>query len=248
MDWNANLYNTSHAFVYGYGASLIELLNPQVGEMILDIGCGSGQLTKEIADAGAVAFGIDASEAMIDDAKTRYPALDFQVMDGQALDFPLAFDAIFSNAAFHWMPNQEALTAGIVKHLKPGGRLVVEFGGKANVLAIRTALKAAFEKRGLAFHEFWYFPSIATYSTLLEKFGLTVTYAQYYNRDTPLEGDGGMLHWLQMFGAVFFQEVNNQETKQAIIREAIEGLRPDFYTSNGWIADYKRIRIVAKKE
>lgn len=248
MKWNSDLYNDSHSFIYKFGSSLIELLKPSAGEHILDVGCGSGQLTQEIADFGCQVIGIDASESMIADAKARFPKLDFGVMDGQNIQLDTEFDAIFSNAAFHWMPNAEQVVKGLAQHLKTGGRLVIEFGGKNNVESIQRALERSFEKRNLHFQRFWYFPSIGEYASLLEKYDFRVTHAQHYDRDTPLEGEDGMKNWIKMFGDRFFEGVASDEVEK-IIDEAVESLRANFYTPvEGWWADYKRIRIVAIKE
>ena len=79
--WNPKLYNDKHAFVYSYGEDLVELLNPQAHERILDLGCGSGQLTAKLNALAKEVIGIDKSAEMIIDAQSKFPAIHFQVAD-----------------------------------------------------------------------------------------------------------------------------------------------------------------------
>src|SRR5437868_5307298 len=92
--WNPALYDGKHSFVWKYGASLLELLAPQPGERILDLGCGTGHLTAQIAEAGAEVIGIDAAAAMIEEARRAYPSLRFEIMDARDFTFAEPFDAI----------------------------------------------------------------------------------------------------------------------------------------------------------
>jgi len=140
-NWNASLYDQKHSFVSEYGKSLIPLLEPQAGESILDIGCGTGHLTKAIAEADAHVVGIDSSASMIETARTTYPDLKFLVADARNFSFPTPFDAVFSNAALHWIPEAEEVVRSIAAALKPGGRFVAEFGGKGNIATIISAFQ-----------------------------------------------------------------------------------------------------------
>ena len=105
--WNPNLYDAKHAFVWKYGADLISLLAPQAGERILDIGCGTGHLTAQIADSGATVVGTDRSAEMVNAARREYPHLQFEVADARDLRFRAEFDAVFSNATLHWIHEPE---------------------------------------------------------------------------------------------------------------------------------------------
>src|SRR5579864_6071694 len=193
--WDAALYDARHSFVWKYGAEVIELLAPRKGERILDVGCGTGHLSRQIALSGADVTGLDRSPAMIEQARKSYPEMKF--IQGDAADFEVAepFDAIFSNAALHWVKRAGQAAACIAGALKPGGRFVAEFGGKRNLAAFHGAIKSAMQAMGCAVGEdldLWYFPSIGEYASLLEANHLAVTYAVLFDRLTPLdEGENG---------------------------------------------------------
>src|SRR5690348_17992052 len=85
--WNAAEYDAKHAFVYEKAKGLVELLAPKAGERILDLGCGTGALTAEIVARGAEVLGVDRSEEMIAQARKKFPALRFEVMDARQLRF-----------------------------------------------------------------------------------------------------------------------------------------------------------------
>ena len=144
--WDANLYDKSHSFVNQMAGGVLELLNAKPGERILDLGCGTGPLTQKIADSGASVVGVDASPSMIAKARETYPSLHFEVMDALAMSFAKPFDAIFSNAALHWVKPPEVAIAKMFDAIKPGGRLVLEMGGKGNVATIQ---KAAIDARSI---------------------------------------------------------------------------------------------------
>lgn len=248
--WNADLYDRQHSFVWQFGAELVEQLSPQSGERILDLGCGTGHLTREIASRGAVAIGIDSSPTMIAQARQSYPQLQFEVADARHLSFVGEFDAVFSNAVLHWIPEAEAVVAGVWKSLKPGGRFVAEFGGTGNVAAIIVALDRAIQTAGYpispAGHS-WYFPSIAEYATVLESQGFEVTFAALFDRPTALEdGERGIQNWLEMFASGLFEGIP-AEAKLEIMAIAEKELRPQLYQKGIWYADYRRIRVVSRK-
>ena len=126
---------------------VVDLLAPRPGERILDLGCGDGALTEKLAAAGCDVVGADASAELVKAARAR--GLDARLMNGEALDFDGEFDAVFSNAALHWMLRPDAVIDGVYRALKPGGRFVGEFGGAGNVATIASALEAALDRRGL---------------------------------------------------------------------------------------------------
>jgi trans-aconitate methyltransferase len=249
-DWNATLYNDKHAFVYHYGSSLIELLEPKKGERILDVGCGSGQLTEQIAQYGAIVSGIDNSEQMIKDASDRYPHIDFYVKSAADFSFDQPFDAIFSNAALHWVLDKELAVQCMSNGLKRGGRLVLEMGGKGNVATIINELKDTLRRRGFidnAESQVWYFPTPGEYITILEKYGFAVELMQYYERPTELaDSEHGVEDWLEMFGISFFEGLDTQ-TVNSISKEIQQKIKPKIFRNNKWHADYKRLRIKAIK-
>lgn len=248
--WDAALYNEKHSFVYGYGASLVDLLNPKSQERILDIGCGSGELTDIIREKGASVVGIDNSVDMIQKAKLKFPLCEFHVADASNFEFDEPFDAIFSNAALHWVVNHKAAIGCMYKCLKSGGRMVVEFGGKDNVNMITSQLRKSLLSRGYekqAKLRLWYFPSNAEYTAQLEAAGFNVSFAELYERPTELaDEDTGIINWLSMFAAPFFRGVESSDV-QNILKEIQESLREDLFRNGKWFADYKRIRIVAHK-
>src|SRR6185436_7080741 len=167
MKWNTELYNNKHAFVYQYGEALIELLDPKPYEKILDLGCGTGELTEKIKEKGSLIIGIDSSAEMVTKAKEKYPLISFETMDATSMNFENEFDAVFSNAVLHWIKESEKVVTNIYRSLKEGGRLVAEFGGRNNVKNIVNALESSFEKRNIEFERFWFFPSTAEYAALL---------------------------------------------------------------------------------
>ncbi len=240
--WNADLYQDKHAFVWQYGSDLVTLLAPQPGEKILDLGCGTGQLTAKLAETGAMVMGIDNSPDMITQARENYPQLEFLVANGADFSLDKSFDAIFSNAALHWMKPPEAVIACISRALKPGGRFVAEFGGKGNVDIVLEAIASTLNREVNP----WYFPSIGEYTTLLEKEGFLVREAYLFARPTALQGEEGMGDWLTMFASGILEGISQQ--KQAdIIASIVEKLRPKLYRDGTWFLDYQRIRVVAYK-
>ncbi|HEU5369911.1 MAG TPA: methyltransferase domain-containing protein [Ktedonobacterales bacterium] len=248
--WDAALYDGKHSFVWKYGASLLELLAPQPGERVLDVGCGTGHLTAQIAAAGAEVVGIDKSADMLEEARKRYPALRFELADAADVAFDAPFDAVFSNAALHWMTEPERVAANIARALKPGGRFVAEFGGKGNMQALIVAVVEALEAMGYSSEgvaSFWYFPGIGEYAALLERQGLEVTSALLFDRPTSLEGgDEGLRVWLKMFGTSFLAALSAEQQAE-LVRRVEERLRPTQYRDGTWIAPYRRLRVVATK-
>lgn len=251
MTWNPSRYDEKHAYVWSLAADLIDLLSPKPGERVLDIGCGTGHLTGRIAELGAEVVGIDASAEMIAQARKNYPGLRFEVQDTRAFRFDLPFDAVFSNAALHWIKEPERVIVCVERALKPGGRFVAEFGGKGNIERIVGAIKEACKAASFPLKEEaipWYFPSIGKYATLLERNHLEVSEAFLFDRPTPLEGGEAGLHdWIETFAASLLQHVP-PDRRPAVIQEVEEALRPTLFQSGVWQADYKRLRLKAIKE
>lgn len=156
--WDPEQYAENARFVSDLGMPVVELLSPQAGERILDLGCGDGALTIKLQEFGCEVVGIDLSPEMVAAARSR--GLDARVMDGQALEFSNELDAVFSNAALHWMKHPESVIACIQRALKPGGRFVGEFGGHGNVSAIVTAIESTLSSRGVVVASPWFFPAL----------------------------------------------------------------------------------------
>ena len=248
--WDAGHYNDQFAFIWQYGARVLDLLQPVSGERILDLGCGTGHLTADIAGTGATVIGIDHSADMIDAAKSSYPAIEFHQLDATDFQFDEPFDAIFSNAVLHWVRSPKVAIQRIHAALKPGGRFVAEFGGHGNVGAVVQALIAELERHGYtdaADRNPWFFPSIATYTALLEAHGLEPVMARLYDRPTLLDGgETGLASWLTMFGDSFLHDVPT-DVRDTIVNNVAEQLRPSLFRDGNWYADYRRLQVVAHR-
>ena len=249
--WDVELYESKHSFVSNLAIDLLELLSPQNGEKILDLGCGTGHLTYKITTKGTRVIGIDNTSTMIERANSYYPDIKFLVRDGVNLELKETFDAVFSNATLHWIKEQKKVINNIWRLLKPGGRFVAEFGGKGNIKTIISGIYEALDAAGYGGNKQlnpWYFPSIGEYATLLESEGFLLTFATLLERPTKLEGgEYGLRNWIKMFANCFFKEI--PERKQNTIIDDIQNrLRSHLFDQGKWIADYKRIRIMAFKE
>ncbi len=245
--WNTQLYDQKHAFVFQHGAGVVELLNPKPGERILDLGSGTGHLTKQMADVGADVIGLDSAASMVTAASKAYPDIEFMLGDAADFAFAQPFDAVFSNATLHWVPQANEAAACIAQALKPNGRFVAEFGGHHNMHHVATAVQAAIrDLTGLDIHHRWYFPTLAEYAGVLAHAGLELRSAWLFERPTPLEGDDGMRNWISMFGGGMFQGVPADKLDN-IIAQAEQTLRTTNYKNGQWFADYWRIRVVAVK-
>jgi trans-aconitate methyltransferase len=243
--WDPEGYAKNARFVSDLGGPVVELLAPRAGERILDLGCGDGALTAKLAALGCDIVGVDSSAQQI--AAARALGLDARAVDCQKLAFDAEFDAVFSNAALHWMKRPDDVIAGAWRALKPGGRFVAEFGGFGCVEKIRTALIAALNRRGIDGREAdpWYFPSVEDYGARLRARGFNVKYIALIPRPTPLPGD--ITGWLATFALSFTAALPAAE-RPAFIAEVKEVLRPQLCDSSGqWVVDYMRLRFAATK-
>ncbi len=249
-DWNAGLYDSSHAFVWEFGRALLSLLQPKAGEQILDIGSGTGHLTAEIAASGAQVLGIDRSPAMTAQARANFPHLRFETLDVSTLPFDQEFDAVFSNAVLHWVQPPEPAVAAMARAIKPGGRMVLEFGGYGNIVVIMDAAYHALTQLGVESPERfnpWYYPTIPEYTSLLDRHGIEVTFAHLFDRPTPLEnGELGLQNWYRMFGAALMSPIP-EAAHADFHRLTAEFAAPHLLRDGRWTADYRRIRIAGSK-
>ncbi len=243
--WDPALYDSRAAFVSRAAGGLIDWLEPRSGESILDLGCGTGELAMAIATSGARVVGLDASAEMIAAARERAPALEWIVGDGEALAFDDAFDAVFSNAALHWMTRAEAAARGIARALKPGGRLVAELGGAGCVATVCAAVAGELEARGEDPARWlrWYFPTIAQYATVLASAGLEPRAMSLFERPTRLPGSDGLRAWLQIFLSPLIQHLGGQAP--AFVAAVEARCRPRLFDGADWILDYVRLRLRA---
>src|SRR5262249_14568313 len=289
--WNAAEYDAKHAFVYEKARGLVELLAPKAGERILDLGCGTGALTAEIAARGAEVLGVDRSEEMIGQARKKFPALRFEVMDARELRFgtdaapsdtaekqiphrrspktgdrvrddrvgstarirddevrgerddngsSAGFDAVFSNAVLHWIPEADEVIAGVARALRPGGRFVAEFGGKGNIQTLVAGFHKALAALGMRPPDEvgpWFYPSVAEYAGPLEKHGLEVREASLFDRPTALEeGERGLENWIRVFRKTFVEKMGEADA-QRWIREVEQQCRGDLFRDGSWVLD-----------
>jgi trans-aconitate methyltransferase len=245
QEWNSALYDQKHSFVYEYGQDLLNLLQPQPNELVLDLGCGTGHLTAQLAQAGARVIGLDHSAQMLETARQQYPQLEFVQGDASAFSLPEACDAIFSNAVLHWVTPAAEAVACIARALKPGGRFVAEFGGHGNVANIVAAVQSVVASHTQAeVRHPWYYPSIGEYVALLEAHGLEARQAFLFDRFTKLEGEDGMRNWLTMFAESMFVDLPTV-AKETALDEIEARLRPTNFRDGVWYADYRRLRVVA---
>lgn len=240
-------YQDRHGYVFRFGEELLALLAPKAGERILDLGCGTGQLTAAVAQSGATVIGLDISPEMLAQARSNYPAIEF--IQGDAANFTLRepVDAILSNAALHWVRDAEGVAASIARALKPGGRFVAELGGHGNIQSVADAMRAVL---GPEVKHPWYYPTIGEYATILERHGLEVREARLFDRPTRVEGEDGMENWLAVFarGALAGSTMGGDPRPVAEIFKAVaEKLRESRYRDGVWTLDYRRLRLVAVK-
>jgi trans-aconitate methyltransferase len=248
--WDSRLYDESFRIITQLGAGVVELLAPRPGERIVDVGCGTGALTAQIAAAGAEIVGIDASEAMVARARELYPQLRFEVAKGEEFTLKYPVDAVFSSAALHWMSPPEAVAASVARALKPGGRFVAEMGGRGNIATIVGAIYQVLAEEGIPRERVrnpWYFPSIGEYASLLERAGFEVVLMQLFDRPTPLDDcPNGVADWLRMFGGDFLAAV--PATRREHFQERVNELTRTLLEREGhWVADYRRLRFMAVK-
>lgn len=239
--WTSDSYRQNAAYVPSLGAAVFDLLNPQPGERILDLGCGEGSLTERIVAAGATVVGVDTSPAMITGATAR--GLDARLVNAEQLPFDREFDAVFSNAVLHWVLDHDSMLAGVNRGLKPGGRFVAEFGGYGNIAAIETAIRAALTRRGWAPGIQRYYPTEAEYTARLMKHGFAVRQISLVPRPTPLPT--GMRGWLETFERSTLDSIPKSD-RESFLQEVEDLLRPAICDANGeWTAHYVRLRFRA---
>jgi trans-aconitate 2-methyltransferase len=246
---NSALDEGNHAFVEQYGEALLELLAPQDGEKILDLGCGTGDLTARIALSGACVQGIDSCELTIREARNKYPRIKFEVEDASNFQVKEPLDAVFSYTVLHWIKQPEAVIKCVEKALNPGGRFVAEFNGEGSVGAIVRALLSVLSEISGQEPEAlnpWYCPSIEEYTGLLEQQGFDVRDLSF-PRPARLSGRLGLETWIEDFVDKFLPGLSDDVRSPQVINSVEERLPRALYRDGNWIADYRIIRVVAVK-
>jgi trans-aconitate methyltransferase len=240
--WNAETYAKHAAFVPALAADLVDLLAPQPGEDILDLGCGDGVLTLEIVNRGARVLGVDRSSSMVEAAKSR--GINARVGDAERLAFDGEFDAVFTNAVLHWTRDIDAVIAGVGRSLRRPGRFVGEFGGHGNVASIVNAARAALELRGLTLDASWYYPTADAFRTVLTRHGFDIDELRLFDRPTVLPT--GITGWLATFGDPLLRGLS-ADARDEVVQEIETSLSTSNKNANGeWIADYVRLRFAAR--
>lgn len=243
--WDPATYARNARFVSDLGSPVVELLTPQPGERILDLGCGDGALTRKLVEIGCTVVAVDSSAPQVEAA--RKLGLDAHVANAEVLAFESEFDAVFSNAVLHWIKNADPMIAGVYRALKAGGRFVAECGGSGCIHKIRTALVKALDRRGVDGESRvpWYFPTPGDYATRLERAGFRVDSIALIPRPTPLPGD--IIPYLETFAQSFLQALAGS-ARSEYLEEVRAALEPELRNSDGvWIADYVRLRFAATK-
>ena len=247
--WNAQLYDKSFSYIQNMAFELIDRLSPEAGERIIDLGCGTGLMTNEIRKKGALVEGLDNDPAMIQLARERYPYIKFMCLSAAEFRTDVEYDAIFSNAALHWMKQPDLVINRIANALKPGGRFVGEMGGAGNVDTLIKSLFQALAEIGISRDEIdfpWYFPNVDEYTKLLEKGGFRVDFIQLFSRPTPLDDcANGASDWYKMFADQFLA-CTELKSREAVINRATYLAGKSLCKDGRWFADYTRLRFEAR--
>ena len=245
QSWDSEVYEKNARYVSELGRPVVQVLNPQPDERILDLGCGDGRLTKHIENLGCDVIGVDSSAALA--AAALKLGLNVAEISAYDIEYRDEFDAVFSNAALHWMKDADRVIGNVYQALRQGGRFVGEFGGHENCKAIEEALIAELERRGYdgwAVNP-WYFPTVNGYRKKLQTAGFKVRYIEILPRPTPLPE--GMLGFLDTFAASFTSVVRPDE-REAYLEDVCRRTEESLCDSEGrWVADYRRLRFEAHK-
>lgn len=248
LDWNPNLYDNKHNFVAEYGKELLEYIPNKKNQKILDLGCGTGSLTNELFNKSSNVIGIDGSLNMIEEAKSTYPNIEFYVMDACNIEWKNYFDVVFSNAVFHWIKDQRLLLSSIYNSLKSSGVLICEFGSYGNIYKIQSTFRNILKKFDYNYVDPFFFPKKDDYICILENQGFRIEFIESYDRPTVLnDGKYGLRNWVKQFFADVLESFSDSD-QMSIFEEMEEKLKPELWNGKNWIADYKRLRIVAYKE
>jgi trans-aconitate methyltransferase len=245
MKWNSKLYDNKHDFVAEYGKGLLEFVPNDKTQKILDLGCGTGVLTAELAKLCDYVLGIDGSSDMVEKAKQAYPNLDFQVMNALEMPYTQKWDVVFSNAVFHWILNHDLLLQKIQQSLKPSGKLVCEFGAYGNIKTIEQGFGNVLQDIGVPFTSKFNFPTVDSFGFLLEKHGFSIEKIYDYDRPTPLkDGEKGLYNWAKQFFETDLERFSDVE-QDLILKGLMDKVQVKLWNGTFWTADYRRLKVIA---
>ena len=247
MDFHSSLHNKKHDFINEYSKSLLEFVPIKKDQSILDLGCGTGTLTAELAQRAHKVIGLDYSASAIATAKTQFPDIEFNVCDISHLSFENQWDVVFSHAVFHWIADHNTLLQGIYKVLKKHGDLICEFGGNGNLAIIEGAFAKVLKEHGYDYTPRFYAYTVETFRKSLEDNGFIVE--KIYDFDKPKMLDGGkdgLVLWMKQFFASKLVEI--PEETQTIIFKKVEVLTKEtLWNGTQWKVDHRRLRAIAHK-
>ncbi len=245
MEWNSSLYDKKHDFVAEYGKDLLTYIPDHPAQSILDLGCGTGTLTIQLAELGSRVMGVDSSPSMIEKARERFPGLTFQICDALALPFEAEWDVIFSNAVFHWISDHDTLLESIRHALTPQGILICEFGAVGNTAVILQSFGAASAEFGYSYESKFNYQSPGNFEKLLTKHGFVIDRVWDFDRPTPLkDGKDGLQNWIRQFLASDLAAMS-QDIQERVLSRTEELAKEHLWKKREWVADYRRLRAVA---
>ncbi|MGN0820603.1 MAG: class I SAM-dependent methyltransferase [Akkermansia sp.] len=245
MEWDSSLYDKKHDFVPEYGKGLFDFIPKDKAQSILDLGCGTGSLTAQLADFCGRVVGVDSSRSMIEKAKERFECIEFRVCDALALPFEAEFDIVFSNAVFHWIHDHHVLLKNIRKVLKSRGLLVAEFGAHGNIAAIENAFAEAYRGLGCSYQPKFNFPTVEAFGEALEKNGFFIDEINDYDRPTVLkDNEQGLTDWIKQFFASELALIP-AHLQLSLFEQVAELTRESLWNGREWVADYRRLRVIA---
>lgn len=247
MEWNSSLYDNKHNFVAEYGKGLLEFVPKNKIQSILDLGCGTGTLTYQLAELCNKVVGVDSSENMINKAKNHYSNIDFMVCDALDLPFKNEFDVVFSNAVFHWISDHNKLAENIYKVLKSNGLLVCEFGASGNVATVEKSFQQASKEFNCQYKPKFNFPTVEEFGNVLSENGFVIDNIYDFDRPTVLKDkEQGLANWMKQFYADELAEMPIEVQKKVLERTS-EIAKEKLWNGKEWVADYRRLRVVAHK-
>ncbi len=255
MDWDARLYDERHGFVGMYGNELVTLVHDiasarsagSAAPRILDIGCGTGTHLDALAAIGPTT-GIDASPAMVEQARRHHPHADIRLGDVCRLPFAKEFDIVFSNATFHWVPDQLRLLKNVASALAPRGAVIAEMGAKGNIAIIEKGFKQSLDMHGGTYANRFCFPEESDYRRLLGIAGFEIMAMRSFDRPTDLaHGREGLRRWAEQFFARSLAPYESED-RAALLDDLERICEPSLWdtTRACWVADYRRLRFVAR--